>query len=48
MTMRNQGEFDGIALNEVARYFICTLYEVSIQSLYTVYSSNGCGMFGSS
>ena len=45
LTRRNEGELDSIALDGVAQCFICTLDEVSIQSSYTVNTSNGCGMF---
>ena len=48
LTRRHEGELDCIALVEVAQYCICTLDEESIQSSYTVNTSNGCSVFCSS
>ena len=48
LTRRDEGIFDGIALNEITKIFIRTLEDISIQGSYSVHSSNGCGMFYSS
>ena len=48
LTRRNIGKCNGIALDEVAQIFICTLEEVSIQCLYIVHSTNAGGMLCSS
>ena len=48
LTRRNEGVLDCIALDEVAQYIVGTVNEVSIQHLYIVKSSNGCGVFCSS
>ena len=48
LTKRNEEKCDCVALDEVALSFIRTLEDVSIQSSYTVHSSNGYGVFCSS